>query len=467
LDVNAASGAAIDLSDVAFDEIEFSADQAADAVTVANNAHIVISADQTNFSIETEASPNQNVTVELNHDTADTGITLSDLTTTNVNELTLNLTDEDATYELSDISLGTTKLVVTGDADALDVTTYTSFASFDASAISADVTVSDVVTAKQITTGSGADSFTVNDGNTTTVKIDGGSGVDTVVFTANDDFSAGDITFDNIDKLDVSASGVVLAASDVTGSDYIVFGNLLADSLELELNNATGETVDISDMSAALATVTVTGNTGADTITGMLTFATTINAGAGNDTITGGNLVDTIDGEGGNDTIVAGNGADVITGGTGADTIDLSEGTSAVDTVMLDQGDGSAVGAAAGTFSGYDVITGFTLAKDLIDTETGVAAATEVWASTAATTASNDLAASEFTDVDAIVAFINDITANETSVMDTNAITTLAITFDDFTAIYTVDNDATAAVAAAEVELLATVDAIVTATEMT
>jgi hypothetical protein len=142
----------------------------------------------------------------------------------------------------------------------------------------------------------------------------------------------------------------------------------------------------------------------------------------------------------------------------------LTEATSSVDTLSTAQGDGSAVGASEGTFTGFDIVTGFVVAKDLFGIDGD--AAQEVFASDAATTAGNDLSTADFADVDSVVSFIADIVTNETSVMDTAAITTLAITFDDFTAVYLVDNDDTTAPTAGEIELLATVDAVLTTTEI-
>jgi len=52
----------------------------------------------------------------------------------------------------------------------------------------------------------------------------------------------------------------------------------------------------LSGASAAVAGVTISGNGGADTITGSATKASTLNGDAGNDTITGGAAADVIDG---------------------------------------------------------------------------------------------------------------------------------------------------------------------------
>jgi hypothetical protein len=48
-----------------------------------------------------------------------------------------------------------------------------------------------------------------------------------------------------------------------------------------------------------------------------------------------------------------------------------------------------------------------------------------------------------------------------------NAMDVLSITFSDFTATYIVDNDATAAVAVGEIDLLATFDDILVAADVT
>lgn len=73
-----------------------------------------------------------------------------------------------------------------------------------------------------------------------------------------------------------------------------------------------------------------------------------------------------IEGERGDDILIGGQGNDKIEGGKGADQIDLTAG--GADRVKYEsRTDGSAVGVAGGSFSGYDVITGFTSGDDKID----------------------------------------------------------------------------------------------------
>ncbi len=73
-----------------------------------------------------------------------------------------------------------------------------------------------------------------------------------------------------------------------------------------------------------------------------------------------------LSGERGDDTLIGGGGNDKIEGGRGADQIDLKAG--GADRVKVEsRTDGSAVGIAGQSFTGYDVITGFTSGDDKID----------------------------------------------------------------------------------------------------
>lgn len=74
---------------------------------------------------------------------------------------------------------------------------------------------------------------------------------------------------------------------------------------------------------AIAGTTLLTGTAYNDTLNGSAaTGALTVNAGAGDDTITGSaTAASALNGDAGSDTITGGTGADVITGGTGADTL--------------------------------------------------------------------------------------------------------------------------------------------------
>ena len=89
-----------------------------------------------------------------------------------------------------------------------------------------------------------------------------------------------------------------------------------------------------------------------------------ITGGDGDDTIVAQFGDDTVDGGAGNDQITAGTGADTIEGGTGNDNIDMGAGDSAVDTVVMSDGDGNdtvsgfegPIDNGNGTFTGQDLL---------------------------------------------------------------------------------------------------------------
>jgi hypothetical protein len=281
-------------------------------------------------------------------------------------------------------------------------------------------------------------------------------------------------------------SGLVFDANFSAANDIMVISNNVTTNLTL-----TGSDM-IDQFTSGAGNDTVSGGAGADVL----------NAAAGNNTVDGGAGADIIDTTTGTDTITGGDGADIIRSGAGADTITLGEGadsvaagaggdiidltetTSAIDVVQyVALTDGSAAGALGGTLTGFDVITGFTVASDLIlfdtgvtdanmgnDTRDGAVATVDaegIVAGTAATAASNDLTATNYTDVDSVVNFYNDagtgIATNSTGV-DIIGVTIGSGTAA-MTAVYALtDDDGT--LEADEVVLLATVDATLTLTEI-
>ena len=128
-------------------------------------------------------------------------------------------------------------------------------------------------------------------------------------------------------------------------------------------------------------------------------------------------------------------------------------------------GEGSTAAASGAQFSGFDVVTGFG-STDIVDVNaiTVLAAEGEVLLSTAGSTSAIDLADSEYTDVDAIVTFLNDAG----NVFDNGGDEySVAITFSDFSAIYGIaDAGVLDTVEATEVTLLGTVDAVILAANM-
>ena len=157
----------------------------------------------------------------------------------------------------------------------------------------------------------------LDDLDTSSLTITGGSGTDTLQIT---------------DAGDASAYNVVVTLDDgVTGFETLAF-TTASDTYKVTTDSATV---------ASGATLTVSGAS----LTGVLYFngsAETngyfsIASGGGNDSLTGGTLADTISAGSGVDTITGGLGADSITGGAGNDVFVYANvtqsGGTAVDTI--------------------------------------------------------------------------------------------------------------------------------------
>jgi len=459
--------------------ITFDADSAgavADGATITidgtSGTDLVLDTDDGDDDVDSEAS----ITIVINEaDTTANTVTLDvdgfgDDTITTVNLVSSVAQGANNAFVLHSNATAITTNV--SGAAALSIDTTDLDGTLNASAMTGALTATAHSELLTITGGAGDDVITSDDAEDWV--LDGGDG-DSDRLVIDGDSRGG--TFSNFEILTIGDDDEFLA-SQLGGETLVVQAINGSISID-EASSIDVSTIDMSGLTAARAAddididlgqidaslilsgqaITYTGWNGVDTVA----------AGANGDTISTGAGADVITGGAGADTITGGEGADTITGGAGADTIVLTETTSAVDTVLYAlQTEGSGVGTVGGTFSGFDTITGFTVGADLIDLETNVTAASEVWASTAATTVANDLSDDEYNDVDAVTAFLADIAANETSVVDTNALTTVAITFSDFTAVYVIDNDDTSDPAVGEIELLAVVEnAILTSTELT
>jgi Ca2+-binding RTX toxin-like protein len=298
--------------------------------------------------------------------------------------------------------------------------------------------------------------------------IDGTGTLDVRTIGSTTDLSA--LSFASTADVTVDAANQ-LSTSLGLGSNLTVTGSTQVDTITTNAgdDNVTGGAGnDVLNVKAG--DNTVDGGAGNDDIDAT-TGNDTIFGGDGNDDIdvTGGDNVidggagtDAIDTGAGDDTITGGEGADTITSGAGEDTIILTETTSAGDDVVFAQGDGSAVGVATGSFTSYNTITGFTSGTDDVDVTPNAAGAITIVDQDDAATATNDLADADFTDVDAIVAFLNDGgAALGGAAVEVDYV---GVTFSNFSAIYVVDDAAgLGTVVAGEVELLARVDTVIAA----
>ena len=163
------------------------------------------------------------------------------------------------------------------------------------------------------------------------IKIDGGSGNDTITGSSASDTilgSAGDDLLlgaggDDIFQYTGSANGFDVVDGG-SGTDIIT---ALAANTVVGLSSVTGvETISAGGFSG----VTIAGSGNADTLNfnGMtLTGITSINGGVGNDVITGSSATDVIFGGADNDMLNGGAGDDTLNGGAGTNSLDGGDGT--------------------------------------------------------------------------------------------------------------------------------------------
>ena len=206
---------------------------------------------------------------------------------------------------------------------------------------------------------SGDDTLIGGDGND---LLSGGAGTDSLIGGAGND------TLDGGDGNDVANGGAgddTFVLTGTFGNDIIVGG---------ETGETAGDLIDASGLTANVS-LTFTGNeagtiaagtstttfseiervqlgSGNDTVNAALTTAgVNIDAGAGNDRLTGGS---------GNDTLVGGVGSDTLDGGAGNDRLDLGAGDNASDLVILRDAFGQdvIVGFEAPTDNGNGTFTG-------------------------------------------------------------------------------------------------------------
>ncbi|MDA9892177.1 calcium-binding protein [Planktomarina temperata] len=438
------------------------------------------------------------------------------------NYRTVNLSaDEDTT--ITSLSIEATNNLLLSGANDITLATDVTALSVDGSAMTGalDATFNNAMATA--TGGAGADTLDFTSGTSTTVVATGNAGNDTITFLAgaatsvtvnggagNDNLSVdttqATIVYDGgngNDTLTLAAGNYTAAAVTLTGVEILsATGNVELDSSVL-----TGETVVLSNNAAGRYDISVDGNNldasnfvsdsaqgitnNVDDIAGIsltitgTAFADILLGDNVADAIVGGAGADTVDGEGGADTITAGEGADGVIA-EGGDTINLTETTSAGDNVIIQAVTaGSAVGAAGATWTGFNVITGFTSTTDdivfddgttaaniftdtvaALDKIIGLGAATgnvTIYAGTVATGTDNDLAAADADDVDSVLAFLNAAGVAHDSAANGD-IDVIAITFTDQTALYSFTDVATGNdVEVGELRYLASVDEVLVA----
>ncbi|SIO30959.1 beta strand repeat-containing protein [Halodesulfovibrio marinisediminis] len=260
----------------------------------------------------------------------------------------------------------------------------------------------------QITGGQGDDIINAGGGNDVTI---GGSGSDTYIFNIGDghDIITEGACGNTCTDIDIIKIGAGVTSGDlifrVDGDDLIIGINghnddsiritgaltgpshgiekiVFADGTSIELTavisyQAFTDANDIIQIPANVFIAIVNAGGGNDTITGG-SATTIVNAGSGNDIVTtgssndilsGGSDNDTINAGGGNDTITGGTGDDILTGGTGGDTyiFNIGDGNDTIheggcngskDIDVINLGVGISVGDIIYSVDGNDLIIG-------------------------------------------------------------------------------------------------------------
>jgi hypothetical protein len=365
--------AAINLRSLAVDEIALDIDaNAGDSFLMSSGQNLIVAADQdADLALTLPNTPGNTATVTIEDDASATAVNdLAGITTTTVGTLTIAQNDAASTLAATTgaINVGATNnVVVTGG--KLNVSGAVTAASFDASAATGAITISATNATTSFKTGSGNDTFT--SAGATKLTIDGGAGSDTVTFAAAD-YSASTVSLTSIETLDITNSGVSIAASAVTGGSYVIAGDAAGDTLNVKVVAAVGEVVDLSG-TATTGVVTLTGLGGTDTLTGSSTTGMKFVGAAGADTIVGGSGVDTV-------TFLSETGAaDTITLGGGSDVLNqtATAATTMAITKVTDMNLGTAT-TAADTFNlSLTAIHGLTTTTALSDTNDNDAVATD------------------------------------------------------------------------------------------
>jgi Ca2+-binding RTX toxin-like protein len=208
-----------------------------------------------------------------------------------------------------------------------------------------------------VNTGAGDDGITVSigaaanvnagdDDDTITLSgdsnavIDGGDGSSDTLVLAGNDYSGSDLSFSNIEVVNIATAGNDAVLSDDQFAADNTFnlvgtGNATLNFITIEANDTTDTTIDASGVTVTQfseGTLHITGNDGDDTLTDN-SWSGVISGGAGNDTIDAGAGQDSIDGGTGADTMTGGANADTFVIGTGDNDVGIDATNDAMDTI--------------------------------------------------------------------------------------------------------------------------------------
>ena len=331
------------------DEIVVSGDTDVVASTVKTDSLAITSTNDVTVSLIVEKDAGAGFVIAGSAATGDISIT-TDATATNAGNATIYTGSGNDTVTADDPN--TTFVISTGGNTGTETINADNFA-----------------TGSVINSGDGNDTIDIDETTAGVLTIDAGAGDDTVnlvdnVVTGTFDLGAGsndkvvlqeaggqsytNLGLKNIEELDISAGDATFTWAGLSGNDSAF--KLTGDGADTLIitGAATAETIDASSIEA----------------NPLGTADLQIDGNAGNDVITGSpELVNAISGDGGQDTIVGGGAGDTldgdadndtITGGGGTDTINGGAGN---DTINL--AETTAVEDVIKSGNGYDVLNNF------------------------------------------------------------------------------------------------------------
>ena len=396
------TAAALDLSKVSATYVDLGGDNAGNAVTMAADQMLEVTADQSTELELLAKTDKDSITLRVGDDTtndAQATITVGALKLGNGTDdfTTVNIVATAGRLTATSIQTATdTTVVVTGSQNVDLGATDNAFKHVDASGLTGTLTIELDDTAKQVTGGSGVDTITTglggaegvltiatgagNDDITLTVfedgtSVDAGDGDDAIKIQGDVSSAvvlggAGADTFTiGIDGAEVDTDSILIGGD---GSDTLVINatnaavdlstnaNFAFSGFEvLEITSTNAVTIAATDL-ANNATLSLKGSSAALTIAGADGSANTVDTSlvtfasgqTGTITLVGGTKADAMTGGRANEIFVDDQGADTMDGGTGTDTLSVTGTTIGTDK------DTTTVGAEA--IDGYVVNMGST-----------------------------------------------------------------------------------------------------------